>query len=538
MCDPTIFAFHQQMEARIARLLQVMHPHWERASGACPVCVYDAVQRALSERSPVSLRHELQSPFPVFAADEARLLPTTERLRANPNYAGRRITIAFLDSGFYPHPDLTRPHNRILRYVDATENEPVEKEYVKQPRVESWHGTMTSCVGAGNGFMSDGLYRGLAHQANVVLVKTGSRTRRIHDRDIARALEWVIANHERDHIRIVNISLGGDLAAVGQLSELDQLVEEAVALGIVVVAAAGNGGRAHVNSPASAPSAITVGGLDDQNTLDRAHWRMYPSANGHATNGARKPELIAPAIWLAAPMLLATETHNEGMFLWRLLQSSDAECARTLETKIAKEYFKQRTLRLPIDEIRQMIRTRMIEQKFIHAHYQHVDGTSFAAPIVSSVAAQMLEANPTLTPADVKTILVATAEPLDQLPVEQQGHGVVNAARAVAAALRAPHGPLTGLPLSPEVTPWALTFTLHAENARQVALVGSFNDWQPRGYAMRDVRRGIWQITLPALAAGTYPYKFLLDGERWVNDTENGDVVADGYGGFHSVLTV
>jgi serine protease AprX len=45
------------------------------------------------------------------------------------------------------------------------------------------------------------------------------------------------------------------------------------------------------------------------------------------------------------------------------------------------------------------VRQRINDQKFIHPHYQHVDGTSFAAAIVSAAVAQMLEANPALTPA-------------------------------------------------------------------------------------------------------------------------------------------
>jgi len=50
-------------------------------------------------------------------------LPTPLRMHANPHYTGRGITIALVDSGFYPHPDLVRPRNRIRAWVDAGREE-------------------------------------------------------------------------------------------------------------------------------------------------------------------------------------------------------------------------------------------------------------------------------------------------------------------------------------------------------------------------------------------------------------------------------
>ncbi len=142
---------------------------------------------------------------------------------------------------------------------------------------------MTSCVAAGNGSLSEQLYRGIAYQANLVLVKTGNpEGRGIREVDIQRALAWVLANYQRFNIKIINISLGGDHPANGKLSELDQLVEEAVDCGIVVVTAAGNDGAERLVSPASAPSAITVGGLDSRNTYDRRLWQLYHSNYGWA----------------------------------------------------------------------------------------------------------------------------------------------------------------------------------------------------------------------------------------------------------------
>jgi serine protease AprX len=456
---------------------------------------------------------------------------------ANPDYTGRGLTLAFLDSGFYPHPDLTQPVNRMRAYIDATLTEPVEKAHYKRAEVTSWHGLMTTSVAAGNGHQSNGVYRGLASEASLVLVKTGNRRgRRIPDSDILRALRWVVDHRAQYAIRVVNISLGGDIACTGAYTPLDSLVEEAVARGLVVVAAAGNGGVNQIIPPASAPSAITVGGLDDQNSLDPRFHRMWRSSYGQGVNQVLKPDVIAPAIWVAAPILPHTRAHNEAILLWRLHGATDRELNRFLKTNLAQAHFKQETLRRPLAEIRAVIQRRIMEQKYIHPDYQHVDGTSMAAPIVTSVVAQMLEANPALTPAAIKDILMHTAERLPYVPQAEQGQGVISAARAVAAALRHPGGVLRGLPVSPTVTPQTVTFVAHLPGAHEVSLVASFNHWQPAEHPLQEIRPSVWQIRVPTLPAGQYAYKFLVDGERWIHDVENPARIEDGGGGFHSQL--
>ncbi|MBL8739674.1 MAG: S8 family serine peptidase, partial [Myxococcales bacterium] len=58
-------------------------------------------------------------------------------------------------------------------------------------------------------------------------------------------------------------------------------------------------------------------------------------------------------------------------------------------------------------------------------------GTSFAAPIAASVAAQMLQIAPKLTPDDLRRGLCETAEKLEGVPVEVQGAGVLRPRAAV-----------------------------------------------------------------------------------------------------------
>ena len=167
-------------------------------------------------------------------------LPVPVRMDADETYTGRGITIAFLDSGFYAHKDLTEPVNRIVAYhsIFATEDHPSALETAD---VASWHGMMTSVVAAGNGHLSDGFYRSIASEAKVVLVKIG-KTGRIPESNIEKGLRWVFENKDKYDISIVNISAGGDFEQSYLRNSLCQLVEELVTAGVTVVCAVGNAG--------------------------------------------------------------------------------------------------------------------------------------------------------------------------------------------------------------------------------------------------------------------------------------------------------
>jgi serine protease AprX len=94
-------------------------------------------------------------------------------------------------------------------------------------------------------------------------------------------------------------------------------------------------------------------------------------------------------------------------------------------------------LHLDAPLIRQLVAAKMKGNNVISGAYKHVDGTSFAAPIVASIAAQMIEANPELAPQDVKRLLIDTARRIPGVSVDRQGWGVVDAEKAVQAAVDA-----------------------------------------------------------------------------------------------------
>lgn len=83
----------------------------------------------------------------------------------------------------------------------------------------------------------------------------------------------------------------------------------------------------------------------------------------------------------------------------------------------------------------------------------------------------------------------------------------------------------------------AVTFTVHADKGKNVYLAGEFNEWDPTAKKMvYKARSGVYSATLK-LAAGTYQYKFVIDG-TWCADPENAEAVANDQGTFNSVITV
>jgi serine protease AprX len=365
--------------------------------------------------------------------DGSHVLSTPLRLDSDERFTGKNVTIAFLDSGFFGHADL---ENRILAYQNMNAANGDTSTLVR-PDVASWHGMMTSVVAAGNGSLSNGFYRGIAPDANVVLVKL-ARTGRITEQNIHDGLQWILDNHEKYAVKIINISAGGDFEQSYLSDPLSQTVEACVKKGITVVCAIGNSGdlpNHPVFPPASAPSCIAVGGLDDKNSMNRARRGMYRSSYGPTIDGLQKPEIIAPSIWIPAPILPGTPTANQAALLEKLDRANDEELHDILRENPNIDADLDAALEHPVHIIRQIVTLKIRRENVITKNYKYVDGTSFSAPIVSSVIAQMLEANPNLTPQQVKKILISTAERLPHYEVDRQGWGVIDPRRAVETAL-------------------------------------------------------------------------------------------------------
>lgn len=501
--EKLLYRYHIDNERQVIEKIRKSNPHWSEHDGICSRCVdYYHTELVMQRR----ILPDIGPHFPVRSADDFIILPIGLRLNADPRFTGKGVTICFIDSSFYPHPDLTAVRNRIKDMVDITNGG-------TDNAVLSWHGTMTSVVCAGDGYLSNGLYKGIACDAELVLLKVEDDDRKIRDENIIKALEWVLQHHAQYQIRIVNISVSGDESVSYRQSQIDMLAEQLISAGIVVVAAVGNDTAGTVKAPANSPNVIAVGGIDDDNKVGETGSKLYHSTFGKTVDGLMKPELVAHAVWIAAPILPGTNEQKEAGELYEQLQFAD-------------------------DKEKENILRKIQACKYISPHYMHVDGTSFAAPVVSAAVAQLLEVNPSLTPAMIRSLLFSTAKRIQNTAAERQGFGMVQPRRATIKSLNNP------ILVQPENSPLinskqrTIGFYIQHEYASQISLAGSFNQWANDELLLEPCRNGIWKIEIPLLQPGRYEYKFFVDDISWIEDINNPYREPDGFSGFNSILII
>lgn len=154
-------------------------------------------------------------------------------------------------------------------------------------------------------------------------------------------------------------------------------------------------------------------------------------------------------------------------------------------------------------------------------------------------------------PDDLLHTAMSRAEPRDPpSPVLRALPSLVAAAAALViggiggwsahGVIRAPAPEASGPPAvlvanAPDVVPVRLV--IHAPDAEQVAVAGSFNGWNAASVPLERADDGTWHTTL-RLAPGRYEYLFVLDGTEWVGDPTAPLTAPDDFGQANAILEV
>ena len=333
--------------------------------------------------------------------------------------SGRGITIAINDTGVDgTHPDVEYdaldPTRKTIQNVLVNMNDkdglllrtktvgnlmagitpPVYVEDVINTDTHGGHGTHVASTAAGTGVASGGLYQGVAPGANILGLGSGAGLFIIGQ---IAAFDYCFTNQFRYNIRVVNNSWGNSAVAVDPdhpINVASRILHDQAH--IVVVFANGNDGpdANSQNRWASLPWVINVGAATKEGRLAGFSSRgvfgtdLHPSIVTPGTGGSTGSGFTSAVIAARARVNPAAN----GAHL-------DAE----------------------------------IPPAFV-ANYTQISGTSMAAPHLAGVVANILSANPSLTPDDVKALIERTATPLAVYDQFEAGAGMANVHAAVDAA--------------------------------------------------------------------------------------------------------
>ncbi|MFY9622666.1 MAG: S8 family serine peptidase [Pyrinomonadaceae bacterium] len=299
-------------------------------------------------------------------------------------------------------------------YTATGFNAPIYVENQPHSDVESGHGTHGAAVAAGTGAQSGNFYGGVAPGAHLIGMNAGNELG-LPLVTILGAYDYLLVNQFVYNIRIINNSWGSSLSAEG-ISPDDPIniaTRTAHDRNMVVVFAAGNAGDEEnaINPYSTMPWTISVAAGEKRGLGTPAGFSSRGVNNGEGTDVAGmpadpnavpnlRPDVTAPGVDIKSARMKGPGLTNTIGAVPLFVGANDL-------TTIPPAY-------LPF--------------------YTTSQGTSFACPHVAGVVALMLEAQPTLTPDEVVTILRETATPM---PYEARivGSGYVDAHNAVRRAL-------------------------------------------------------------------------------------------------------
>ena len=291
-------------------------------------------------------------------------------LRVPGELTGKNVCIAVIDGEFPNHPDISTNERRasyLVRGMSEPETSPDIFQAEPGPWSGGWHALCAAAAG-GSGAESQGIYKGVAPEADLFLVALYSREPG-YDIEKARikALEWVLHNWRKYEIRGV---LSASKSRIGsglfpwQTDLRRILCEELASEGVLVVSGSGNRPDETTGiAEAAAPSVLSVGGVAIPQDGDPYRARMYQGCRGTTFEGKWIPDILAPAENVVLP------------------HRNDEEIENNFYAKIDDIPFR----------------------------YARTDGTSFSGPALLGAAACLWQAHPGWTAREMKSALISSS---------------------------------------------------------------------------------------------------------------------------------
>ncbi|MGM0920476.1 MAG: S8 family serine peptidase [Bacillota bacterium] len=341
----------------------------------------------------------------VTGVDKVRTDDTFRKANGGLPVSGKGIGVVVNDSGIDgTHKDHELGKNLVQNVLGSTNLNALApgllpityQENIPNTDTNSGHGTHVAGTVGGTGVMSGGKYEGAAPGADLIGYGSGAA---LFVLDGIGGFDYAITHQQQYNIRVITNSWGSS----GDFDPNDPIniaSKKAYDRGITVLFAAGNEGPAeNTHNPyAKAPWVISVAaGVKDGKLAD---------FSSRGTNGVG-----------------GSFTADGKEWTWKDEPTVTAPGVDIISTRVIA----------PVSSLGAEQDAATIEPAYL-PYYTTMSGTSMATPHVAGIVALILEANPLLSPAEVKQILEQTVTNMPGYESWEAGAGYVNAYAAVDKA--------------------------------------------------------------------------------------------------------
>ncbi|MBN8204186.1 S8 family serine peptidase [Bacillus sp. NTK034] len=361
------------------------------------------------------LRYENDSSTDLTGVDAVRTSEEMRKLNGGLPVSGKGIGVVINDSGVDgTHKDIAYGDHLVQNVLGSTNLHAIDSllpmtyiENVPNSDSNSGHGTHVAGIVGGNGAMSGGKYEGVAPGASLIGYGSGAALAML---DTIGGFDYALTHQHDYNIRVITNSWG-DTSEAGlpfdPLHPINIATKKLYDRGIITVFSAGNSG----------PGEKTISG-----NYKKAPWVITVAA------GDKEGKL--------ADFSSRGERDKRGTFIidgeqwaWEDRPTVTSPGVDIISTRVIS----------PVASLGATKDVQYIDPAYL-PYYTTMSGTSMAAPHVAGVVALVLDANPLLSPKEVKEIVQSTATAMPGYEPWEAGAGYVNAYSAVEKAFKVAKG--------------------------------------------------------------------------------------------------
>ena len=302
-------------------------------------------------------------------------ITTANKIHINPklSLSGVGVGIGLIDSGIFPHPDLTVPSTQIDLFEDLINN-------LHYPYDDNGHGTSIAGILCSSGLSSNDMYKGLCSKSKLFCYKAFDKLGKGFASDILYSIESLSNISKENNIKILCLPFELLNHNTFIISCFESVFNYAISKGLIPIVPSGS--NAHngrgIMGIAALPNCITVAGLNTATPITKPY--LYSSCGPYGK--LSKPDL-------------------------------SAACVDIVSLNSDNSYIPERD------------GTKLYPRK-LDVSYKTFTGTSIATAYISGLCALLCEKYPSITFKDMNSLLKVACDPVGEIYKTIQGEGIIN----------------------------------------------------------------------------------------------------------------